>query len=150
VIDVEQARAVAHSIAEVTLGADPGQLDKIESSSHQVFIGPTVAVKIVDAADHTRLDREIAITGDLPGGLSAPVLASGRLTTEDGELLYACLGRVPGTTPGMGLDGVDRVTARQWAQQAVQQLQRLHDWTPAGQTAAILQESLRWRHRRSR
>jgi len=142
VIDVEQARAVAHSIAEVTLGAEPGRLDEIDSSSHQVFMGSTVVVKILDAADHTRLDREIAITGDLPAGLSAPVLASGRRTTEAGELRYACLGRVPGTTPGMGLVGVDRVTAGQWAQQAVQQLQRLHDWTPAGQTAAILQESL--------
>jgi len=142
VIDVEQARAVAHSIAEVTLGADPGRLDEIDSSSHQVFMGSTVVVKIVDAADHTRLDREIAITGDLPGGLSAPVLASGRLTTEAGELLYACLARVPGTSPGMGLDGVDRVTAGRWARQAVQQLQRLHDWTPAGRTAAILKEDL--------
>jgi hypothetical protein len=141
-IDVEQARAIAHSIAEVTLGADPGRLDEIESSSHQVFIGSTVAVKIVAAADHTRLDREIAITGDLPAGLSAPVLASGRMKAEGGDLLYACLGRVPGATPGMGLVGVDQVTARQWAQQAVRHLQRLHDWTPSDQTATVLRQSL--------
>lgn len=142
VIDVEQARAAAQSIAEATLGADPGWMDDVPSASHQVFVGSTAVVKIIDATDHARLEREIALTMDLPVGVSAAVLASGRHATNAGEVRYACLARVPGTTPGMGLAGVDRVTARRWADQAVWQLQRLHDWIPASATAAILREPL--------
>ena len=37
---------------------------------------------------------------------------------------YACLGRVPGTIPG------------------IRHLQRMHDWTPSDQTATVLRESL--------
>ncbi len=133
---------VARSIAGATLGADPGRMDPVESASHQVFVGSTVVVKIIDATEHTRIDREVAVALDLPVGLSAPVLAHGRYPTGGGDVRYACLARVPGTSPGMGLAGVDRATASRWAHQAVQQLQRLHEWTPAGPTAAILGQTL--------
>lgn len=141
-IDAEQAIGVARSIAETALGGDPGRIDPVASASHQVFVGSTVVVKIIDATEHARLDREVAVALDLPVGLSAPVLAHGRYPTGGGDVRYACLARVPGTSPGMGLSGVDRVTALRWAHHAVQQLQRLHEWTPAGPTAAILAEPL--------
>ncbi|MEO7000091.1 MAG: phosphotransferase [Terracoccus sp.] len=141
-IDVEQAQAVARSIVEAALGADPGRMGQVPSASHQVFVGSTVVVKIVDAIEHTRLDREIALALDLPVGLSAPVLAHGRYPTGGGDVRYACLARAPGASPGMGLAGVDRPTAREWAYQAVHQLQRLHEWTPSGPTAAVLAEPL--------
>ncbi len=141
-IGVEQARTAAHSIAEAVLGEPVGQLDRIASRSHLVFLNSAVVVKLVDAADHARLDREIALASELPSGLSPPVLASGVLATTTGEVRYACLSRLPGAAPGMGLPGVDRDTARRWAQQAVRQLQRLHRWVPKEPAAAILRERL--------
>lgn len=141
-IDVERARAAARSIGEGALGADPGRMDQVPSASHQVFVGSAVVVKIIAATEHTRLDREVAVARDLPVGLSAPVLAHGRYRIGGEDLRYACLARVPGASPGMGLAGVDRPTALGWAHQAVQQLQRLHDWVPTEPTAAIVAEPL--------
>lgn len=140
--DEEQARAAARSIAEAALGSDPGPMTRLASDSHHVFASSAVVVKIIDAEDHARLDREIALALDLPAGLSAPVLSSGRCATETGEVRYACVARLPGTSPGMGLAGIDRETARQWAKQAVRHLQRLHDWRPTAEAAAVLRQSL--------
>jgi hypothetical protein len=60
--------AAAHEIALAALGRDPGPLTVADSLSHQVFLGPDVVVKIIDAADHTRLEREIALAPHLPAG----------------------------------------------------------------------------------
>jgi len=129
-------------LATSALGHDPGRLDRVESLSHHVFLGATIVVKIIDAGGHSRLEREIVLGPDLPAGLSAPVLASGRRTTEVGDIRYACIARLPGRSPGMGLAGVDRATARRWAKQAVEKLQSLHAWSPGPQAAAVLRESL--------
>jgi hypothetical protein len=48
-----------------------------DSDSHHVYVGPDVVVKVIDAARHSRLDREIALAPHLPAGLTAPLLASG-------------------------------------------------------------------------
>jgi hypothetical protein len=46
-----------------------------DSDSHHVFVGPDAVVKVIDAARHSRLDREIALAPHLPAGLTAPLLA---------------------------------------------------------------------------
>ena len=43
--------------------------------------------------------------------------------------------------PGPGLPGVDAATARRWAEQAVQRLNDLHNWTPTGDAEQTLKES---------
>jgi hypothetical protein len=58
-------------------GRDPGPMATAESSSHDVYIGPDVVVKIIDAYGHSRRDREIALAPHLPAGLTAPLLGSG-------------------------------------------------------------------------
>ncbi|XVS67651.1 phosphotransferase family protein [Actinosynnema sp. CA-299493] len=110
----------------------------VDSSSHHVFVGADVIVKIIDAAGHARLDREIALAPHLPTGLTAPLLAGGLHRLGGREVRYACYTRVPGTSPGMGMPGVDGATARRLAEQAVQRLDELHHWTPAGQAARTL------------
>lgn len=105
--------------------------------SHQVYLGPDVVVKIL-AAGHSRLDREIALAHHLPTGLAAPLLASG----QHGQVRYACYPRVPGTTPGMWLPGVDATTARHLTEQAVERLTMLHKWTPPDDVRHILSEAL--------
>jgi|GEM_PF-2142487 len=141
-LDTDQVQVAARAIAEATLGRDPGQLVRLASRSHHVFAGAAVVVKVIDADDHARLDREVALAAALPSGLSAPVLSSGAFATGAGEVRYACVARLPGSSPGMGLAGVDRESARHWAKQAVRQLQRLHDWAPASVAATILREPL--------
>jgi hypothetical protein len=141
-IKAAQAEAAARALAQSALGRDPGRLEKVESQSHYVFMGAAIVVKVIDAGGHSRLDREIALGPDLPPGLSAPVLASGRQTTEAGDIRYACVARLPGRSPGMGLAGVDRETARRWAKQAVEKLQQLHAWSPGPPAAAVLREHL--------
>ena len=141
-IDLQRARAAAHAIAEETLGQSPGRMKSVASRSHQVFVSSTVVVKLINAADHSRLDREISLALHLPAGLSAPVLASGRYRIEAEDVRYLCVARLPGASPGMGLPGVDRATACRWARQAVSQLQRLHDWVPPDPAAATLHEHL--------
>jgi len=73
-------------------------------------------VKIIDAARHTRLDREIALAPCQPGGLTAPLLASGLYPLDGREVRYACYARMAGPAPGMGMPGVDAVTARSLAE----------------------------------
>lgn len=47
-----------------------------------------------------------------------------------------------GTVPGIGMPGVDGMTARSLAEQAVQRRGRLHGWVPAGQAERVLREPL--------
>jgi aminoglycoside phosphotransferase (APT) family kinase protein len=142
VTDLRQAPDAARAIAAAALGRDPGPMATAESSSHYVYVSPDIVVKIIDAGRHSRLDREIALAPHLPAGLTAPLLGSGlcRLGTRD--VRYACYARVPGTAPGMGLPGVDGVTARLLAAEAVQRLGGLHSWIPADHAGQTLREPL--------
>jgi hypothetical protein len=140
--DPRQALGAARAIAAAVLGRDPGPLAATESDSHHVYVGPDVVVKIIDAAGHSRLDREIALAPQLPAGLTAPLLDSGLYRLGTLKVRYACYARVPGAAPGMGMPGVDGVTARLLAEDAVQRLGGLHSWIPAGQAGQTLREPL--------
>jgi hypothetical protein len=140
--DLRQARNAAREIAEAALGRDPGPMTAVASSSHHVYVSSDVVVKIIDAAAHSRLDREIALAPHLPAGLTAPLLSSGLRRLGTREVRCACYARVPGAAPGMGLPGVDGVTARLLAEAAVRRLGVLHSWMPAGQAAQTLREPL--------
>lgn len=140
--DPRQAHDAAREIATAALGRDPGLMATVESNSHQVYVGPDVVVKIIDAAGHSRLGREIALAPHLPTGLTAPLLGSGLYRLGPHEFRYACYKRVPGAVPGMGMPGVDGVTARLLTEQAVQQLNRLHGWMPAGHAEHTLRKPL--------
>jgi hypothetical protein len=140
--DPRQALEAAGAIAAAVLGRDPGPLVATESDSHHVFVGPDVVVKIIDAAGHSRLDREIALAPQLPAGLAAPLLDSGLYRLGTLKVRYACYARVPGTAPGMGMPGVDGVTARLLAEDAVRRLGGLHGWIPAGPAGRTLREPL--------
>jgi hypothetical protein len=48
-----------------------------QSSSHHVYVSSDVVVKIIDAAGHSRLDRETALAPHLPAGLTALFLGGG-------------------------------------------------------------------------
>ena len=132
---------LAGAIVAALLARDPGPMNAATSSSHHVYVGSDVVVKIIDADRHSRLDREISLVPHLPAELTAPLIGSGvyRLGTRD--FRYACYARVPGTAPGMGLPGVDGATARLLAEQAVERLGQLHRWIPAGQAEQTLRES---------
>jgi aminoglycoside phosphotransferase (APT) family kinase protein len=132
----------ARAIAAAALGRDPGPMTFAESSSHRVYLGPDVVVKIIDADRHSRLDREIALAPQLPAGLAAPLLGSGLRRAAGLEVRYACYARVRGAAPGMGLPGTDGATARQLAEQAVRRLGQLHAWLPSGDAAQTLREPL--------
>jgi hypothetical protein len=140
--DLRRVHDAARAIAVAALGHDPGPMATAESSSHYVYVGSDVVVKIIDAADHSRLDREITLAPHLPTGLTAPLLDSGlyRLGTRD--VRYACYTRVRGAAPGMGMPGVDGVTARLLAEEAVHRLDGLHSWMPAGPAEQTLREPL--------
>jgi hypothetical protein len=140
--DLRHAHDAARAIAMVALGRDPGPMATVESSSHHVYVSSDVVVKIIDAAGHSRLDREIALAPYLPAGLAAPLFDSGlyRLGTRD--VRYACYARVPGAAPGMGMPGVDGATARLLAEEAVQRLDGLHNWKPPGHAVQTLGEPL--------
>jgi hypothetical protein len=114
----------------------------VESSSHHVYVSPDVVVKIIDAAGHSRLDREIALAPDLPAGLTPPLLGSGVSRMGTREVRYACYARAPGAAPGMGLPGTDSGTARLLAAEAVQRLGALHRWAPSGRADRTLREPL--------
>ncbi|MFC8260673.1 phosphotransferase family protein [Streptomyces sp. NPDC057291] len=114
----------------------------VESSSHHVYVGADVVVKLIDVDSHSRLNREIALAPHLPTGLTAPLLDSGRHRLGTHDIRYACYARVPGAAPGMGMPGVDGVTARSLAEAAVHQLGRLHSWMPPGHTEQMLREPL--------
>jgi len=133
---------VVREIATATLGRDPGPLSAVASSSHQVYVSPDVVVKIIDVAAHARLDREIALAPDLPAGLTAPLLGSGLWPLGTREVRYACYARVPGTAPGIGMPGVNRVTAQLLAADAVRRLGALHGWTPSDPAERTLREPL--------
>ncbi len=132
----------AREIAMAALGRDPGPMTGTASDSHHVYLGPDVVVKVIDAAGHSRLDREIALVPSLPAGLTAALLSSGRHQLGTREVRYACYTRIPGTAPGMGLPGADRATARLLAKQAVQRLGLLHSWMPAGEAEQTLRAPL--------
>jgi hypothetical protein len=114
----------------------------VDSSSHDVYVGPDVVVKIIDAARHSRLDREISLASHLPAGLTAPLLDSGLRPLGPRVLRYACYARMPGASPGMGLPGVDGETARLLAEEAVGRLDGLHGWRPSGDAEQTLREPL--------
>jgi Phosphotransferase enzyme family len=141
--DLSRAGRAAHAIAAATLGRDPGPMSTAASMSHYVYIGSDIVVKIVDAAGHTRLDLEIALAPHLPTGLGAPLLASGRYQLDTCDVRYACFTRMPGASPGVDLPGVDTATARRLAEQAVQRLTDLHNWTPSVDVDQTLRGSLR-------
>jgi hypothetical protein len=132
----------ARDIAAAVLGRDPGPMAAADSDSHHVFVGRDVVVKVIDAARHSRLDREVALAPHLPAGLTAPLLASGLWQSGAPEVRYACYARARGTTPGMGMPGVDGATACLLAEQAVQRLGELHGWMPAGHAEQTLREPL--------
>ncbi len=138
----DPAPDAARAIAAAALGRDPGPMATAESSSHHVYVGSDAVVKIIDAGGHSRLDREIALAPHLPVGLTAPLLGSGLCRLGTREVRYACYARVPGTAPGMGMPGVDSVTARLLAEEAVQRLGGLHSWLPAGHAEQTLGEHL--------
>jgi hypothetical protein len=140
--DLRQASDAARAIAAAALGRDPGPMATAESSSHYVYVGSDAVVKIIDAGGHSRLDREIALAPCLPAGLTAPLLGSGLCPLGTREVRYACYARVPGTAPGMGMPGVDSVTARLLAEEAVQRLGGLHSWMPSGNAGQTLREPL--------
>jgi len=96
-------------------------------------------VKIIDAAGHSRLDRQTALAPHLPAGLTAPFPGGSLCRLATREVRYA---RVPGAAPGMGMPGVDDVTARLLAADAVQRLGGLHSWMPAGRAEQTLREPL--------
>jgi hypothetical protein len=140
--DLRQASDAARAIAAAALGRDPGPMAAAESSSHCVYVGSDAVVKIIDAGGHSRLGREIALAPHLPAGLTAPLLGSGLCPLGTREVRYACYARVPGTAPGMGMPGVDSVTARLLAEEAVQRLGGLHSWMPSGNAGQTLREPL--------
>lgn len=140
--DLRHAHDTARALAAAALGRDPGPMTTAESSSHHVYVGPDVVVKIIDAASHSRLNREIALAPHVPAGLTAPLLDSGLHRLEARDVRYACYARVPGEAPGMGMPGVDGATARALAEEAVERLGRLHSWTPADQADRTLRETL--------
>ncbi len=139
--DLRRGCAAAKAIATEILGRDPGPMTIAASMSHYVYIGADVVVKIVDAEGHTRLDREIALAPSLPAGLGAPLLGSGRFEWETCTVRYACFTRLPGASPVPGLPGIEAVTARRWAEQAVRLLTDLHHWRPTGDAEQALRGS---------
>lgn len=142
VTDLRQAHDAARAIAAAALGRDPGPMATVESSSHYVYVGSDVVVKLIDAGGHARLSREALLATHLPTGLTAPLLATGVHQLGTREIRYACYARVPGTAPGMGMPDVDSATARSLAEEAVQRLDALHSWMPTGQVEQTLREPL--------
>ena len=112
------------------------------SSSHHVYVGSDIVVKLIDADKHSRLDREVELAPYLPLGLAAPFLASGHYRLPTRDLRYACFARVAGKAPGMSMPGVDAATARSLAESAVELLAGMHGWIPTGQVEQMLGESL--------
>jgi Phosphotransferase enzyme family len=141
-INSERGQDAARVIATHTLGREAGPMTLVASGSHHVYAGLDVVVKLIAAAEHSRLDREIILARDLPAGLSALLLGSGAYSFDWGDVRYACYRRVAGGAPGIGMPGVDGATARRWAGEAVDRLSALHAWRPNGRAAQILSEPL--------
>ncbi|MCU1352528.1 MAG: Phosphotransferase enzyme family protein [Acidimicrobiales bacterium] len=132
----------ARSIARDALGRDAGPMTLVATGSHHVYGNEDVIVKLVPAADHARLDREVTLAGDLPVGLAAPLLASGTAIVGGTDIRHACYRRLPGHAPGMGLPGVGEATARTWAAHAVERLHVMHRWRPPEAATRALREPL--------
>src|ERR1700739_4765310 len=77
-----------------------------------------------------------------PARVTPPLLGSGLYRLGTGEFRYACYPRVPETAPGMGMPGVDGVTARLLAEEGVERLPALHSWMPAGHAGQTLRQPL--------
>ena len=142
VTDPLKMHEVARDIARAAVGYDPGPMTPMPSGSHNVFLSPEIVVKIIDSGKHSRLEREIALVPHLPIGLTAPLLGSGLHHLENRDILFACYSRASGAAPGMGMPGVDAVTARLLAEQAVTRLAELHSWVPVSQCEQTLREPL--------
>ncbi len=84
----------------------------------------------------------MALAPFLPSGLTAPLLASGDYRLGIRDVRYACYSRMPGASPGMGLPGVDNVTARILAESALRHLEGMHSWIPTGHAEQTLSEPL--------
>lgn len=140
--DLDRVADAARAILRSHLGGDPGPAHLAASGSHHVYVSDPAVVKIIDAADHTRLDREIAIAADLPSGISAELLASGRTAVADRAVRYACFRTAAGRSPGMGLPTTDEETALALAEQAVGVLQRVHAWKPGPRADEVLREPI--------
>ena len=140
-LDDDQADAAAADILSTVVGL-AGPLARAESKSHRVYLGEDVVLKLIEADNHSRLDRELALQAELPSGLSAPVIAAGTFVSPAGEVRYACATRLPGAPPPDRLAGVDRATALRWAGQAIEKLERLHRWTPRAGVAEVLRQPL--------
>jgi hypothetical protein len=141
-IELRESPDTARVIAAAALGRDPGPMAIAPSDSHHVFVGEDVVVKVIDAARHSRLEREIVLSPHLPVGLMPPLLASGLYRLDSRDVRYACYERAPGSAPGMGMPNADAATARLLSEQAVRRLRELHRWTPVGAAAQTLNESL--------
>ncbi len=116
----------ARIIVTTVLGRDPGPMAEALTDSHHVYVGADVVTKPVDADRHTRLDRELSLSTELPVGLTPSVLASGPYQLEHRDVRFACYGRVRGTSPGMGMPDVDATPARLLVEQGVHRLQEPH------------------------
>ncbi len=138
-VDLAGAHDLARSFGRRATGHDPGPLTAVASQSSHVFVGADIVVKL---AEHHRLDREVRLVGDLPEALTPKLIASGLETVDTRPVQFACYLRAPGVSPGMGLPGVDRATARSLASQAVRRLALLHEWHPPQDAARVLREPL--------
>jgi aminoglycoside phosphotransferase (APT) family kinase protein len=58
------------------------------------------------------------------------------------EVRYACYARVLGAAPGMGMPGVGAATARALVEDAIERLEGMHKWIPAGHAQQTLGEPL--------
>lgn len=144
VSDLGNVPEVARAIAAMALGHDAGPMTTVTSRSHSVYVGAEAVVKLIDAAGHSRLEREIALVPQLPTGLMAPLLASGHYRLGARDVRYACYLRMPGESPGMGMPGMDEETARAVADDAVKRLKVLHTWMPTGHAELILCDHLEY------
>ncbi|MEU7484789.1 hypothetical protein [Streptomyces sp. NPDC042319] len=140
--DLRKAHDTARAIAAAALGRDPGPMTTAESSSHHVYVGSHAVVKLIGVDDHSRLNREIALAPHLPTGLTTTLLGSGLHQLDTHDIRYACYARAPGTAPGIGMPGVGTAAARSLAEEAVQQLTRLHSWVPESDIEQVLRKPL--------
>jgi hypothetical protein len=140
--DLRQAHDAARAIAVAALGHDPGPMSTVESSSHHIYASSDVVVKIIDAGGHSRLDREIALAPHLPPRPHGPSARQRALPAGDARRSLRLLRPRAGGGSRHGMPGVDGVTARLLAEQAIQRLGGLHSWMPAGHAEQTLREPL--------
>jgi Phosphotransferase enzyme family len=141
-IESQDSPDTAQAIAALVLGRDPGPMVIAPSDSHHVYVSADIVVKIIDVERHSRLEREVALAPHLPLGLMPRLLSSGLYELGTSTIRYACYDRAPGTAPGMGMPGVDALSASLLAEQAVARLDELHRWTPTDDARQTLGEPL--------